>query len=93
MRRIIVLGIMRSGTSLTAELVRLWGAYSGGENKLWKSDVNDQRGYGYMEYVPLQKLNDELLDHNDRVPPTQQQMEPDISRKRYGVTPGDGSAG
>jgi hypothetical protein len=75
MRRIIVLGIMRSGTSLTAELVRLWGAYSGGENNLWKSDMNDQRGYGYMEYVPLQKLNDELLDHNDRVPPTQKQME------------------
>ena len=75
MRRIIVLGIMRSGTSLTAELVRLWGAYSGGENNLWKSDINDQRGYGYMEYVPLQKLNDELLDHNDRVPPTRQQME------------------
>ena len=75
MRRIIVLGIMRSGTSLTAELVRLWGAYSGGENNLWKSDIKDQRGYGYMEYVPLQKLNDELLDHNDRVPPTRQQME------------------
>jgi hypothetical protein len=75
MRRIIVLGIMRSGTSLTAELVRLWGAYSGGENNLWKSDMKDQRGYGYMEYVPLQKLNDELLDHNDRVPPTRQQME------------------
>ena len=44
MRRIIVLGIMRSGTSLTAELVRLWGAYSGGENNLWKSDMNDVRG-------------------------------------------------
>jgi hypothetical protein len=75
MRRIIVLGIMRSGTSLTAELVRLWGAHSGGENNLWKSDRNDLRGYGYMEYVPLQKLNDELLDHNDRVPPAQKQME------------------
>lgn len=75
MRRIIVLGIMRSGTSLTAELVRLWGAHSGGENNLWKSDMNDLRGYGYMEYVPLQKLNDELLDHNDRVPPAQKQME------------------
>ena len=75
MRRIIVLGIMRSGTSLTAELVRLWGAYNGGESNLWKSDMNDLRGYGYMEYVPLQKLNDELLDHNDRVPPAQKQME------------------
>jgi hypothetical protein len=60
---------MRSGTSLTAELVRLWGAYHGGETNLWKSDVNDPRGYGYMEYIPLQELNDELLDQNDRVPP------------------------
>jgi len=75
MRNIIVLGIMRSGTSLTAELVRLWGAYSGGENNLWKSDRNDLRGYGYMEYIPLQKLNDELLDQNDRVPPAPKQME------------------
>ena len=75
MRRIIVLGIMRSGTSLTAELVRLWGAYSGGESNLWKSDMNDLRGYGYMEYIPLQELNDELLNHNDRVPPEQKQME------------------
>lgn len=74
-RKIIVLGIMRSGTSLTAELVRLWGAYGGSESSLWKSNRNDQRGYGYMEYIPLQELNDELLDHNDRVPPTQKQME------------------
>ena len=75
MRSIIVLGIMRSGTSLTAELVRLWGAYSGGESNLWKSNMNDLRGYGYMEYIPLQKLNDELLDQNDRVPPVQKHME------------------
>jgi hypothetical protein len=74
-KRIIVLGIMRSGTSLTAELVRLWGAYGGGESSLWKSDINDLRGYGYMEYIPLQELNDELLDHNDRVPPAEQRME------------------
>lgn len=67
-KRIIVLGTMRSGTSLTAELIRRWGAYSGGENNLWKSDINDPRGYGYMEYIPLQELNDELLDHNDRLP-------------------------
>lgn len=72
-RKIIVLGIMRSGTSLTAELVRLWGAYGGVDRSLWKS--NDRRGYGYMEYIPLQELNDELLDHNDRVPPTQKRME------------------
>lgn len=74
-RRIIVLGIMRSGTSLTAELVRRWGAYSGAENDLWKSDMNDPRGYGYMEYIPLQGLNDELLDHNDKVPPPRTLLE------------------
>jgi len=74
-RRIIVLGTMRSGTSLTAELIRRWGAYSGAENNLWKSDINDLRGYGYMEYIPLQELNDELLDHNDRVPPPQKLLE------------------
>lgn len=74
-KRIIVLGIMRSGTSLTAELIKRWGAYSGGENNLWKSDVNDPRGYGYMEYIPLQDLNDELLDHNDRLPPPQELLE------------------
>lgn len=74
-KRIIVLGTMRSGTSLTAELIRLWGAYSGGENNLWKSDIKDPRGYGYMEYIPLQELNDELLDHNDRVPPPNELLE------------------
>jgi hypothetical protein len=66
---------MRSGTSLTAELIRRWGAYTGGENNLWKSDINDPRGYGYMEYIPLQDLNDELLDHNERVPPLTGQLE------------------
>ena len=69
-KRIIVLGTMRSGTSLTAELIRLWGAYGGVESDLWQSDVNDPRGYGYMEYIPLQNLNDELLDNNDRIPPS-----------------------
>jgi len=74
-KRIIVLGTMRSGTSLTAELIRLWGAYSGEENNLWKSDINDPRGYGYMEYIPLQNLNDQLLDNNDRIPPSHQLLE------------------
>jgi hypothetical protein len=73
--RIIVLGIMRSGTSLTAELVRQWGAYAGDEKKLWKSDISDPRGYGYMEYIPLQDLNDELLDQNDRIPLPQELLE------------------
>jgi hypothetical protein len=73
--RVIVLGVMRSGTSLTAELIRRWGAYAGSENSLWKSDINDPRGYGYMEYIPLQDLNDELLDNNDRVPPPHHLLE------------------
>jgi hypothetical protein len=73
--RVIVLGVMRSGTSLTAELIRVWGAYAGSENELWKSDINDPRGYGYMEYIPLQNFNDELLDNNDRVPPPHQLLE------------------
>jgi hypothetical protein len=74
-KRIIVLGTMRSGTSLVAELIRLWGAYAGAEETLWKSDSADPRGYGYMEYIPLQELNDELLDHNDRMPPLLEVME------------------
>ena len=74
-KRIIVLGTMRSGTSLIAELIRRWGAYSGSENDLWKSDINDPRGYGYMEYIPLQNLNDELLDNNDRIPPSHKLLE------------------
>jgi hypothetical protein len=74
-KRIIVLGTMRSGTSLTAELIRRWGAYSGGENNLWKSDIHDPRGYGYMEYIPLQDLNDELLNQNDRIPPPHELLE------------------
>src|SRR6266540_1534484 len=74
-KRIIVLGTMRSGTSLIAELIRRWGAYSGGEKNLWESDINDPRGYGYMEYIPLQNLNDQLLDNNDRIPPPRELLE------------------
>lgn len=89
-RRIIVLGIMRSGTSLTAELIRRWGAYSGEENHLWKSDAQDPRGYGYMEYIPLQDLNDELLNHNDRIPPFDETLEekaaePEFREKALGL--------
>jgi hypothetical protein len=82
-KRIVVLGIMRSGTSLTAELVRLWGAYAGTENELWKSDASDPRGYGYMEYIPLQNLNDELLDYNEAVPPAHEILEEKASDPIY----------
>lgn len=61
--RIIVLGMFRSGTSLSTRLVQRWGAYAGRE-----SDLFEDR-YGYLEHLGLQKLNDELLDHNDRLPP------------------------
>jgi len=82
-KRIIVLGAMRSGTSLVAELIRLWGAYAGGEENLWKSNIEDPRGYGYMEYVPLQEFNDELLDHNDRMPPPIKLMEEKVLNQDY----------
>lgn len=61
-KRIIVAGIYRSGTSLSAELVRRWGAYAGREEDIFKDE------YGYMEHFALQKLNDDLLDNNSRVP-------------------------
>lgn len=60
--RIIVSGIYRSGTSLTAELVRRWGAYAGRKGDLFQDD------YGYMEHLALQKINDILLNDNSRVP-------------------------
>ena len=82
-QRIIVLGPLRSGTSLTAELVRLWGAHAGPDDQLWKSDPDDPRGYGYMEYVPLQQLNDDLLDGNDRVPPLTGAMQDRASDARF----------
>ena len=61
--RIIVLGVLRSGTSLCTALIHRWGAYVGHEDELF----SDQ--YGSMEHLALQKLNDELLDDEDLVPP------------------------
>jgi len=60
--RIIVLGMVRSGTSLATKLVQQWGAYAGSEQDLF----GDR--YGYLEHLGLQKLNDELMDNNDRLP-------------------------
>jgi hypothetical protein len=61
-KRIIVSGIYRSGTSLNAELVHRWGAYVGREDDIFQDE------YGYLEHLALQKLNDELLNNNSRVP-------------------------
>jgi len=60
--RIIVSGIYRSGTSLVTELIHRWGAYAGREEDIFQDE------YGYMEHFALQKLNDELLNNNSRVP-------------------------
>ena len=60
--RIIVSGIYRSGTSLTAELIHRWGAYVGHEDDIFRDE------FGYLEHLALQKLNDDLLNNNSRVP-------------------------
>ncbi|HLO16692.1 MAG TPA: sulfotransferase [Anaerolineales bacterium] len=60
--RIIVSGIYRSGTSLATELIHRWGAYAGRQDDIFQDE------YGYMEHLALQKLNDELLNDNSRVP-------------------------
>lgn len=60
--RIIVSGIYRSGTSLITALIHRWGAYAGYESDIFQDE------YGYMEHFALQKLNDELLGNNSRVP-------------------------
>ena len=56
---IIVLGMHRGGTSLTADIVRRWGAYSGDEELLLKGDAENPQGY--WEYRPLIQFNEELL--------------------------------
>ena len=66
--RIIVSGIYRSGTSLNADLVHRWGAYIGQEGDIFQDE------YGYLEHLALQKLNDELLNENSRVPTPVDQM-------------------
>jgi len=60
--RIIVSGIYRSGTSLTAELIHRWGAYVGRADDIFQDE------FGYLEHLALQKLNDDLLNNNSRVP-------------------------
>ena len=60
--RIIVCGIYRSGTSLTTKLVQKWGSYVGSESDIFQDE------YGYLEHLALQKLNDDLLGDNSRIP-------------------------
>jgi hypothetical protein len=68
-RGIVVLGMHRSGTSLIAHMVHLWGAYAEAE-MLMPGDVYNP--LGYWEPAPLVRLNDELLamvQSRWRVPP------------------------
>lgn len=60
--RINVCGIYKSGTSLTTKLLNAWGAYMGREDDLFQGEN------GCVEHLALQKINDELLTENDRVP-------------------------
>ena len=36
-----------------------------------------------MEYIPLQNLNNQLLDDNDRIPPTMKSLDQKISNQKY----------
>lgn len=66
---IIVLGMHRSGTSLTAELVSRWGAYGSPRDLIPPGRWNRR---GYWEYAPLVRFNDCLLQAVDskwNVPP------------------------
>jgi len=60
----------RSGTSVTASLVRNWGAYPGAQNQLIAPDRWNPTGY--WEYLPLVRFNLELLyavDSRTMIPP------------------------
>ena len=57
---IIVLGVERSGTSVVAEMVHIWGAYAGPSEKLHAADAHAPRGY--FEYLPLWDFLAELGD-------------------------------
>jgi hypothetical protein len=57
---IIVLGVERSGTSVVAEMVCRWGAYSGEDEKLRKGDEHNIQGY--WEYTPIWDFLVELGD-------------------------------
>jgi len=54
---ILVLGMHRSGTSLVAQLIGRWGAYSG--DKLMAANEFNQDGY--WEYIPLVNFHLKLL--------------------------------
>lgn len=68
-RGIIVIGMHRSGTSLTAELIHRWGAY-GNLDSMLEADAYNPRGY--WENASLVHFNDKLfqaVESSWRLPP------------------------
>jgi hypothetical protein len=68
---IVILGMHRSGTSLTAELVHRWGAHGGEKAML---EANGWNPRGFWEYRPLVDFNDRLLQavgSSWKVPPAE----------------------
>jgi len=75
-RSIMVLGVPRSGTSMTAKLVKEWGAQAGEDQHFDQPDAFNQQGY--WEYVPLKQFLRELLRACDASiidPPTAAQLQ------------------
>lgn len=78
---VIVLGMHRGGTSLTANLVNNCGFYAGNERLLLKSD--DRNARGYWEHTPLIEFNNELLSSvraREFIPPSDEGYE-ELERK------------
>jgi hypothetical protein len=73
---IIVLGMHRGGTSLTANLLHKYGIYGGDKESLMKGNAGNP--HGYFEYLPLVDFNTELLfsiDATWHIPPTEKKCE------------------
>lgn len=58
-RAIVVLGMHRSGTSLTADVIRTLGSYAGSPDELMAPDNFNPSGY--WEHVDAVKIDDEIL--------------------------------
>lgn len=63
MRKVVlVLGMHRSATSLTTEILSSYGLFVGDKEDLWEADQDNQRGYFENKNVVL--LNDKILYEN-----------------------------
>jgi hypothetical protein len=56
---ILILGVPRSGTSLTAQLVAAWGACAGDQQRLHQADEWNKKGY--YEYMPAMEVVNAIL--------------------------------